>query len=490
MIDDNGMQKNGQRTFAQWAYKIRVALTAFFFVILPWQTRWIYRTSPIHPDAEWGRLSLYASEILFGVLLIWALVLVILRPTNRPKDPVHTMVTMVPLDSSGRHTSVLRMTIVGVFVVLLYGVVRSWFAADPVIGFQHTWWLLEAVLIIIFLRTGWFPWRAAMAGFFIGLSLAAALGIYQAAGQYAPGNKWLGLAEHRPEWGGSSVVENADGRFLRAYGSLPHPNILGGYMVLGLLLVIMSTPFVILSEDRRMSARAEGSNPIGIRFLDSARLRLAPLGMTVVELGVLTVLFSVTIALSFSRSAWIAWAVGLAVALAIRKRAVLTHVALSVLTMAVVLVALWPITVTRFDRTARLEARAIEERVVSIADGIAAWKQTPWFGVGPAQYMNTFSIQHPNTLWWQLAPPHNAFVALLVEYGVVGAFLVVVTVLLFLRSLKKYSTIVWLLPLVVLSLFDHYLWSFYSGLVFIGLYSGFYTPIIHTLPTVRAQIHS
>ncbi|MEK7102361.1 MAG: hypothetical protein AAB912_01870, partial [Patescibacteria group bacterium] len=51
-----------------------MALTVLFFGILPWQTRWIYRASPIHPDAEWGRLSLYASELLLAVFLIGALV--------------------------------------------------------------------------------------------------------------------------------------------------------------------------------------------------------------------------------------------------------------------------------------------------------------------------------------------------------------------------------------------------------------------------------
>lgn len=443
MIDDNGMQKNGQHTFAQWAYNIRVALVVLFFVILPWQTRLIYRVSPIHPDVEWGRLSLYGSELLLGILLVWAI--------------AHAAWLWRRGAVTRQSLTRERWWIAGMLAVLVYGTIRSLFATDPVIGFQHTWWLLEAVLIIIFLRTGWFPRRAAVAGFFIGLSLAAALGIYQVTGQYAPGNKWLGLAEHRPEWGGSSVVENTGGRFLRAYGPFPHPNILGGYMVLGLLLVILSS--------------AKPSEEVGLR-------------MTMV------VLFTIALALSFSRGAWIAWVAALTVALVARKRAARTCVALSVLTMVVVLVALWPITVTRFDRTARLEARAIEERAVSIRDGIVAWKQAPWFGVGPAQYMNTFSVQHPDTPWWQLAPPHNVALALLVEYGIVGLFLMVVTVVLFLWSFKSYRAIVWFLPLVVLMMFDHYMWSLYSGVVLIGLYSGFYTPFIHTLPTVRAQIHS
>lgn len=207
----------------------------------------------------------------------------------------------------------------------------------------------------------------------------------------------------------------------------------------------------------------------------------------------MAVLFTTALALSFSRSAWIAWVVVLAVVLIARKRAAVTSVALSVLTMAVVLVALWPITVTRFDRTARLETRAIEERTTSIADGITIWKQTPWFGVGPAQYMNTFSVQHPDTPWWQLAPPHHAGVALLVEYGIVGAALVIVTVLLFLWHLVKqgvYRVLLLFLPLIALMQFDHYLWSLYGGMMLFALYVGFHAHFIHTIPTVGTQTHS
>ncbi len=37
---------------------------------------------------------------------------------------------------------------------------------------------------------------------------------------------------------GTAVIEFVDGRFLRVYGSLSHPNILGGWLVLGLVAVI------------------------------------------------------------------------------------------------------------------------------------------------------------------------------------------------------------------------------------------------------------
>ncbi|HNW21150.1 MAG TPA: O-antigen ligase family protein [Bacteroidales bacterium] len=50
-------------------------------------------------------------------------------------------------------------------------------------------------------------------------------------------NKFLGLANHFPYDPGTSVIEKSDGRFLRAYGLLPHPNILGVFLVIGFIFL-------------------------------------------------------------------------------------------------------------------------------------------------------------------------------------------------------------------------------------------------------------
>jgi hypothetical protein len=44
----------------------------------------------------------------------------------------------------------------------------------------------------------------------------------------------LGIAQHPVFQGGTSVVEAGGGRWLRAYGTLSHPNILGAFMVVSM----------------------------------------------------------------------------------------------------------------------------------------------------------------------------------------------------------------------------------------------------------------
>lgn len=205
----------------------------------------------------------------------------------------------------------------------------------------------------------------------------------------------------------------------------------------------------------------------------------------------LTALFSTALALSFSRGAWIAWLVVMCVVLYERRRAAVSSVAVSAITIAAILVTLWPVTVTRFTADARLEQRAVDERVMSVRDGFEMWKRAPWFGVGPAQYVNTFYVQHPNMPWWQLAPSHNVGIAILVEYGVVGTLLLSGMLILFGRYFIQkggYRAALWFLPLLALAQFDHYPWSLYSGVMLVALFVGFHAHIIHTIPTVGTQI--
>ena len=49
------------------------------------------------------------------------------------------------------------------------------------------------------------------------------------------------MAYHASNILGDSVIETSMGRFLRAYGPFDHPNILGGIMVLGIILVLYSS---------------------------------------------------------------------------------------------------------------------------------------------------------------------------------------------------------------------------------------------------------
>ncbi len=51
-------------------------------------------------------------------------------------------------------------------------------------------------------------------------------------------NKYFGLAQQNPGNLGVSVLEIDGYRILRSYGSLPHPNILGGFLFVSIIVGI------------------------------------------------------------------------------------------------------------------------------------------------------------------------------------------------------------------------------------------------------------
>ncbi|NTU99332.1 hypothetical protein HGA64_05025, partial [Candidatus Falkowbacteria bacterium] len=195
-------------------------LVIAFIFLLPWQTRLILRPGKIGNGAsEYLTISLYAIDLL--ALLIAALY----------------------LWSNGSiwqklRTSRKAMCIVPIF--LLFFAVNIAFSADRLLA-AYVWLRLTVAMTLFLAVKEKVPWRKITLGFVFGLLLPSWLAIWQFLYQGTFANKWLGLAEHVASDPGTSVIEvypigQKPERWLRAYGSFDHPNILGGVMAAGLLL--------------------------------------------------------------------------------------------------------------------------------------------------------------------------------------------------------------------------------------------------------------
>ena len=87
--------------------------------------------------------------------------------------------------------------------------------------------------------------RYLVGSFLISAIIQAFLGIWQFFTQSSFASKWLGMALHDASDLGTSVIQiiGSDGfwqRWLRAYGGLDHPNILGGLLGIGVFVSIIS----------------------------------------------------------------------------------------------------------------------------------------------------------------------------------------------------------------------------------------------------------
>lgn len=275
------------------------------------------------------------------------------------------------------------------------------------------------------------------------------IGIYQFYSGHALGLRFIG--EYLPNFADSGAARIAYGSVvkLRAYGTMPHPNVFGGFLALSLGILLYVS-----------------------RETKSFKDRIIVSGGTFILLWGLLV--------SFSRSAWIA-------------------IALSVLTFLVWLVAkkqlklaiFWIFlvivscgTLAYFNRN-YVFPRATDVGVNSQAStyrqefnqlGFNLAKQHILNGVGTNQYIPTLQ----NTVEfepWEYQPPHNVLLLILVEQGLIGLFIWIYAAFELCFTWNKFQlfSIMTVTTLFVLMMFDHYLITIQQGILTFGLILGLFS---------------
>ena len=283
------------------------------------------------------------------------------------------------------------------------------------------------------------------------------------------------MAAQEAVQGGASVVEFADQRWLRAYGSFGSPNSLGIY--LAILLVV---GFILYLKIER-----------------SVYKIFITIGQLIIVSGLL---------LSFSRGAWLAALVGI-ICLAIivfvtryhsepRKRDKFGEEFLSDqvnnnrqrsltlfrmtmrkdfikhLFFILAVASLWigffyPVFTARFNTQNRLEARSITERKNQYQESLSFIELKPFFGVGPGAYTFAVAKKYPQLQFWQLQPVHNIYLLSIAEFGILFAVVLGFILINFVKQVSKNNLVFLpvLITLLAAGLFDHWLFTMFSGLL-------------------------
>lgn len=323
---------------------------------------------------------------------------------------------------------------------------------------------MATTILFLMLYVGPIKFKQAANWFIAGATIQSLLGIWQFLSQSTFAFTWLGLVEHPVHLAGTSIISSPDiGRWLRAYGALPHPNIFGGYLVISIILTV----FLLLKKT--------GTCYSG--------------GVKTLLLYYLTLLLQVTaLFFTFSRSTWLAFVLGLFVFAIVQnkkfktaeeKRSFYLPVACALFLIATLTTMLWPIVNTRFAHQSTNEIISTTERIDGYEAAWSRFTQNPWFGIGAGNF--TFAMLDKNSTLsgWQLQPPHNALLLLLVELGFFGLLLFLITVITFVRHLTSlvnnkinyWKTIIgFLIPLIPIIFLDHYIFSSFTGLLLATLY--------------------
>ena len=418
-------------------------------IVLPWQTRLIWRDAFLNGSIwEYGRFSLYASEIflalwfmLYGAWL-W-----------RARRQQHWRLNVV--------WQRLRQPAIGLYWLavglLLAAGVSVIFSFDADLAYTSWIRLLEAGALFSAITVLSFDFKKISIAWVMSAVIQSLFGIVQFFTQFSPANKWLGLAEHWPSVGGSVILQTSTERWLRAYGSFPHPNILGGFLVIGLLCLAY-----LLLNSKTLQQR--------------------------LMLDISLVIIAIGLFLSFSRSAWGA--------------TILTLVALGVWTfrqhqpdwqkrfmvMAVIIVlTLVPLTAmfselvsTRMMGQEPVEVNSIQLRLTFTEQAWQLIQNNFWTGTGVGNY--TLGVyQQINGSWpaYYYQPVHNLYLLILTELGVIGFGLFIillgwlaVSLVKAPGSLEKITVGLMLAAVLFISLFDHYFWTLFSGILMFWIILG------------------
>jgi len=421
--------------------KIIEYLLYLFVFLLPWQTRLIYRAATYKDEFfEYQSQSFYATEILFLAILVLSIVFFAkrfdLKNFAQKYNPKRFF-----------YFAIITAVFAGIFIL------SNFFSENSEISFLKTTHLIEAgafAALLIFFPYNFkkLSWALISAGL-----IQSILGINQFFNQKIIANKWLGMAGQDPGILGTSVIETSDGRFLRAYGALPHPNILGGFLVICLLFII----YQYFTETNKKKLTI---------ILTSFILAFTALLMT------------------FSRSAWLAFFVSLIFILifaGVKKELWKKYkLPINKLIVTILLIAIAfslvksNLIFTRIQIQERLEIQSITERFSGYNDAWQILKQNAFIGTGLGNYTLKLADLHPDWQAWQLQPVHNGLFLAIIEFGIILSLIFIGFTIFIVKYLFKLLKKRWdeleilfsislIIALFVICLFDHFLWSFYFG---------------------------
>lgn len=438
----------------------------FYAVIflVPWQTRLIITQGLINGQPwEYGTTSLYATDIAIMLLAALYLLEIILHRTRRPSTNSDTDPTADPASThSTRRTSPLTVLTLILLIVGLFSL--TWTSDTSLTGFALLK-LAEGIFLAACARHPRVHLRAALWTLTITGALQSLLAYGQFGAQIINPHTWLGLAAQNPATPGTIVVETANERLLRAYGSFPHPNMLAGFLEITLF--------------------AAGA------LVTTARHRLERLTATLLSLLIAFGLF-----LTFSRSAWLALVCGLvilALASVHHRRRGLTWmwIAMTVATLGVQIMLAPQLIFSRLEGQARLEQQSTDDRALYAQQARSIVAHDEWiFGVGLGNYTNTIheTVDKGQPGWWY-QPVHFTPLLIMAELGLFGGVVYVLLLLAVLMTIFRHvlghgsshgSTghhILVMLAIMSLSTFvigwfDHYFWTLHSGILMFWLVFG------------------
>ena len=324
------------------------------------------------------------------------------------------------------------------------------------------------------------------------------LGIAQFIHNGSLGIRFLGESIVGPNIDGVAKILFHGEKHIRAYGTLPHPNILAGFLLIPLFLTIGTLLSRGLSSPGKQQDGVTTNLPNNLSSDISAPLvqaeekeREAVSHETLLCHIPGWLLYSILLItglgffLTFSRSAFLGLFIGVLILLICISRmhpksriSKINFKLLIPLIIALVFTIVLLLTNTSFFSNQSLQERTLYRNVSH-----ETILKHPIVGVGVGQFVMNEYQSHPNLESWQYQPVHNSYLLLFSELGIAGLIfflLWIFSILEWGRGINRNTDLLRSLLLTGLSFccivlsflfiafFDHYFWDIKSGtLIFV-----------------------
>ncbi len=396
--------------------------------LLPWQARLIFHEGILSgAPSEPQTVSLYAVEVALWVMLVVRAAAVLIEKNKIRRSRCYSL----------KSVGSILVALLALAIATAFSVIISADRTATLVAAQH---LFEGFIVLFLIMTAPSE-KEARAAFIVSALVQSLLAVAQTVSQRVAPNSWFGVAAHFPETAGTSVVEAGGMRLLRAYGMLPHPNILGGMLAIA---TVAARPLF-----RRVSV-------IGIAVYFT---------------------LGVGLFLTFSRGAWIAAALGLfAQWLYARRDKVFARQAPAVFAaMAICAALFWPFISVRTAGEGRLERQSVSARLTSYRDAIALIRENPIVGTGAGAFTAALHAKEgEGRSGYFLEPPHSAPLAVWAELGIFGFMLYAWLMYVAAKLAWKSGRVGLAVTLLALALADHWSWTTYSGILLFWAGWGFF----------------
>ncbi|MGB4987614.1 MAG: O-antigen ligase family protein, partial [Pyrinomonadaceae bacterium] len=331
-------------------------LIYLFLFVLPLQTIYFLR-EPFVGGVKWeyGVIGIYAIDLLLLVCVMWFLTEAFFFKKYQIPNIKYQISDLILL------------------VFLFWAGVSIFWASDQMLASYFFMKLLLASGLFFVVRLIEVDMKKVVFVLLVAGVLQGGIGIAQFLTQESVDSSIFGMSAHNASQAGSSVLKIDSGRFLRAYGTFPHPNVLGGF--LGVILVLCISYYVSAIKEKesyKLQVTSYKKNEIP-PLEDSVGMTIEGLMLTggsiIILLGLL---------LTFSRTAWLGALLGLVVIglsafkqkdYWIRRKFVKIFLALGMAGLVFGFILheqIFP----RFDTKAIEHEGSVSERIVSLQD---AW---------------------------------------------------------------------------------------------------------------------